>query len=108
MKNPNLLIALMGIMLALFGNYFQAIRPNYFIGIRTPWTLHSEQVWKKTHYIGGRLWMIGGVLITILSFIIHNNHVLGVLFGVLLFILVIIPVVFSYVEFRKEKNMLNQ
>lgn len=103
MKNPNLLIALIGIMLALFGNYFQTVRPNYFIGIRTPWTLENENVWKKTHRYGGRLWMIAGVLMAALSFIIPNNHVLGIMFGVLLVIIIIVPVVFSYIEYRKEK-----
>jgi uncharacterized membrane protein len=108
MKNPNLLIALIGVFLALLGNYFQTVRPNYFIGIRTPWTLENEQVWKKTHHLGGRLWMVGGILVAALSFIINNNHLMGIVFGTLLFVMVIIPVVFSYTEFKKEKKMLNR
>ncbi len=90
----------------MLGNYFQTIRSNYFIGIRTPWTLENEQVWKKTHLLGGRIWMAGGLLIVILSFIITDNHSLMIAFGILCFIMVIIPVIFSYTEFRKEKNLL--
>jgi len=107
LKDPNILIALIGALLAMSGNYFQTIRPNYFIGIRTPWTLENEQVWKRTHLLGGRIWMIGGVLIIIFSFIITNNHALIITFSTFLSIMVIIPVVFSYTEFRKERNILN-
>jgi uncharacterized membrane protein len=106
--NPNLLIALIGGLFAMLGNYFQAVRPNYFIGIRTPWTLENEQIWKKTHRMGGRLWMAGGVLIGMLAFIIRNNLALAITFGTILSVMVIIPVVFSYTEFQKEKHMLKQ
>lgn len=108
LKNPNMLLALIGALFAMLGNYFQTVRPNYFIGIRTPWTLENEQVWKKTHHLGGRLWTVGGVLIAILAFFISNNHLFSIIFGVIIFIMVIVPVVFSYTEFQKEKNMLNK
>ena len=107
LKKPNMLIALVGALFAILGNYFQTVRPNYFIGIRTPWTLESEQTWKKTHRLGGRLWIIGGVLITVLSFMISNNLTLAITFWTLLSVMVIVPVVFSYTEFQKDKNMLN-
>lgn len=106
-KNPSLMFAIIGIMLALFGNYFQTVRPNYFIGIRTPWTLENENVWKKTHHLGGRLWMAGGILIVILSFIISNNLALTIVFVSLLTFMVLVPIIFSYIEFKKEKNAIN-
>jgi uncharacterized membrane protein len=93
-----------GGLLAVIGNYFQALRPNYFIGIRTPWTLQSEQVWKKTHKLGGRVWMGGGILIAILSFLIHGNEASGIVFGTLLGIMVLWPVLYSFTEFRKESR----
>ena len=108
LKNPNMLIALIGALFAMMGNYFQTVRPNYFIGIRTPWTLENEQTWKKTHRLGGRLWMAGGLLIVILAFFISNNSALAIIFGVILSVLVIVPVVYSYTEFQKEKKMSNQ
>lgn len=108
LKNPNMLFALIGSLFAMLGNYFQTVRPNYFIGIRTPWTLENEQVWKNTHRLGGRLWIVGGVLIAILAFFINNNHLFTIIFGVIIFLMVIVPVVFSYTEFKKEKNTLKQ
>jgi uncharacterized membrane protein len=107
LKNPNMLITLIGALFAVLGNYFQTVRPNYFIGIRTPWTLENEQIWKETHRLGGRLWMAGGVLIAIVSFILRNNLVLAITFGAILSVMVIVPVVYSYTEFRKEKSLLN-
>jgi uncharacterized membrane protein len=104
MKNPSLLIALIGILFAMLGNYFQAVRPNYFIGIRTPWTLENEEVWKKTHYLAGRLWMVGGILLSILSFIVNSNMALVIIFISMVVVMVLIPVVFSYVAFKKIKN----
>lgn len=107
LESPNMLLGLIGGLFAALGNYFQALRPNYFMGIRTPWTLESESVWKKTHRLGGRLWMGGGIFIVLTSFIITDNLTFAILFGVVLAILVIVPVVFSYTEFRKEKKMVN-
>jgi uncharacterized membrane protein len=107
LKNPNMLFALIGALFAMLGNYFQTVRPNYFIGIRTPWTLENEQVWKNTHRLGGRLWIVGGVLIAILAFFINNNHLFSIIFGVIISLIVIVPVVFSYTEFKKEKNTLD-
>jgi uncharacterized membrane protein len=103
--NPILLYGSMGALFAIFGNYFQTVRPNYFIGIRTPWTLENEQVWKKTHRLGGRLWIAGGVLIAIFAFFINNKQMFFIIFGLILFIMIIVPIVFSYTEFRKIKNI---
>jgi uncharacterized membrane protein len=102
MRSPNLLIALIGLLFALLGNYFQAVRPNYFIGIRTPWTLENENVWKKTHLLAGRIWMVGGILIAAICFFITNNLALAILFGTLLSVMVIVPLGYSYLEFQKE------
>ncbi|HXU26343.1 MAG TPA: SdpI family protein [Bacteroidia bacterium] len=106
-KNPHLLIAILGIMFAMLGNYFQTVRPNYFIGIRTPWTLENETVWKKTHHLAGRLFMAGGILTIILSFIITNISVLAIVFTCLLIVMVLIPIIFSYTQFQKEKKLPN-
>lgn len=107
LESPNMMLALLGGFFAAMGNYFQTIRPNYFMGLRTPWTLESETVWKKTHRLGGRLWMAGGILIILLSFIISNNLVFAITFGSIIAVMVTVPVVFSYTEFQKEKKILN-
>lgn len=107
LENPNFLLGLIGGLFAAMGNYFQALRPNYFIGIRTPWTLESENVWKKTHRLGGRLWMGGGILIVLFSFFITDNLTFVIVFGTVTAIMTIVPLVFSYTEFQKERKTVN-
>ena len=102
--NPAFLIAITGSFDMVFGNYLQTVKPNYFIGIRTPWALENEQTWKKTHRLAGRMWMLAGLVILIISFIIKNNYVLGILFASITFIIVIVPIIYSYTEFKKLKS----
>jgi uncharacterized membrane protein len=104
LKNPNMLYTIIGALFAMLGNYFQTLRPNYFIGIRTPWTLESEQTWKKTHRLGGKIWMVGGVLIAFFSFF-QSSKLFSIVFATIIGILVVVPVVYSYIEFQKEKRI---
>jgi len=99
--NPNLLIGLIGGFYAAFGNYLQTVKPNYFIGIRTPWTLENEHTWKQTHRLAGRMWMLGGLLIVVMSFSLNSKIVLGILFAAVTLIIVIVPAIYSYIEFKK-------
>lgn len=96
-----------GLLLAIFfiavGNYMQSIRPNYFLGIRTPWTLESEHIWRKTHRMGGRVWIIGGLLILLAGFLIPAESFLwGFTGGVL--IMAFIPAVYSFYLYMQEKK----
>jgi uncharacterized membrane protein len=103
-KSPNFLTAMIGVLFALLANYFQAIRPNYFIGIRTPWALENEQIWKKTHHLSGRIWMAGGILIAVFSLFIRNNSVLVIMFFGVIAIMVLVPIIYSYNLYLKSKN----
>ncbi|WP_422446670.1 SdpI family protein [Thermoanaerobacterium sp. DL9XJH110] len=51
---------MLGLMLVFIGNYFGKVRHNYTFGIKTPWTLASEEVWNKTHRVSGPLWVVAG------------------------------------------------
>lgn len=52
-----------GILFMVIGNLFPRMRPNWFIGVRTPWTLSSDRVWERTHRFAGRLFVAAGALI---------------------------------------------
>ncbi|MHB0869155.1 MAG: SdpI family protein [Chloroflexota bacterium] len=52
---------LIGGLLVVMGNYMGKIRPNWFVGIRTPWTLSSRRSWDKTHRLGGWLLILMGL-----------------------------------------------
>jgi uncharacterized membrane protein len=99
--NPTVLLGgCLILFMLLFGNYVGSIRPNYFIGIRTPWTLQSDEVWKKTHRLAGRLLMgsalLGMVLLLLLPASWGMLGVVALLMGALL-----IPVFYSFFLFRK-------
>jgi uncharacterized membrane protein len=99
----NFVFVALGALFAVLGNYFQTIRPNYFIGIRTPWTLESTEVWNSTHRLAGKLWLIGGLLSILLSFVIPND-LFKVVFISIVIVITLVPVVHSYLEFKKIKN----
>ncbi|NDK55151.1 SdpI family protein [Pontibacter fetidus] len=103
LESSNFVNVLVGALFISFGNYFQALKPNYFIGIRTPWTLESETVWRKTHRMGGRLWIAGGVVMC-LSALLQNPLVRLVIFLATVAIVVLIPAIYSFLEQRKERQ----
>ncbi len=94
------LMVLIGLLFAVLGNYMKTFRPNYFIGIRTPWTLESPEVWEKTHTLGGRLWFAGGLLIVLLAFLTEGPMQVYLMIGILL-VISLIPLVYSYLQFQK-------
>jgi uncharacterized membrane protein len=101
-SNPSFVLAIIGLLFAFLGNYFKTIKPNYFIGIKTPWTLENEEVWKKTHQLGGKLWFIGGLLMA-LTFVLPNKIQFYTFMGIVA-VITIVPIVYSYLEFKKIKN----
>jgi uncharacterized membrane protein len=101
--NPNFIILLVGAFYLVLGNYFKTIKPNYFIGIRTPWTLEDKNVWDKTHTLGGEMWFIGGLMVVISSLILEVKMNLN-LFFIISTIIFVVPIVYSYFTY-KNKNI---
>ena len=102
--NIKLVMCLIGLFLAFMGNVMYSVKPNYFVGIRTPWTLENEDNWRKTHQIAGKLWVAGGLLITVLALILP-----GAAFPYFLLptvaLMVLIPVAYSFIEFKKSQKI---
>ncbi len=80
-----ILIVSVLIFLALIGNFLGRLRPNYFVGIRTPWTLKNPETWRATHRLGGHLFFFGSLLLLVLQFFL-SDEMLGRAFltGILL------------------------
>ncbi len=89
-----------GALFLITGNYINSVKPNYFIGIRTPWTLENPEVWKKTHRLGSKLWVVGGLLMMGVPFVISNDLLSGFTIGLVL-ILAGVPSVYSYFIFKR-------
>ncbi len=97
--NPNYIFLMIGVLFAILGNYFKTIRANYFIGIKTPWTLENETVWKETHKLAGKIWFIGGLVIIFGSLILEKTAN-TVLFAITTVTITLIPVVYSYFKYQ--------
>lgn len=101
-ESLHLIFALLGLFFAGLGNFLQSIKPNYFIGIRTPWTLENDQVWRDTHRFAGIIWIAGGISIVFLSFYLEKSpDTLLTLFFVVVGILALVPIVHSYFRFKE-------
>jgi len=66
---PLIVCVLVGLMLMAIGNYLPKTKQSYTMGIRLPWTLHSEENWNRTHRLAGKLWMLGGLLMILCGFL---------------------------------------
>jgi uncharacterized membrane protein len=97
----NFLFPLLGLLFAFIGNYMVSIKPNYFAGFRLPWTLSNDENWRKTHQLGGRLWFAGGMLIAVGCLFLPGTIAFPFFLG-LVFLMIIIPAVYSYRLFKKQ------
>lgn len=91
-----------GLLMIVLGNYFGKLKRNYFVGIKTPWTLSSENVWNKTHRLGSRVFIIWGIGLVLAPWLAPTIAFI-ILFGGLITILIGLTL-YSYLEYRKEKK----
>ena len=95
-----IMVAALGLMFVAIGNYLPKCRQNYTIGIKVPWTYTSEENWNATHRFGGRVWMIGGVVMMLAAFL-PTWWSAGVIVAAAV-ILSVIPIIYSYLYYRKQ------
>jgi uncharacterized membrane protein len=93
---------LIGLLFIIMGNYMSKIKRNWFMGIRTPWTLSSEEVWNKTHRFGGKMFILAGLLM-MAETIMPNAWKLAV-FILMMIILLVGTIGYSYIVYLKEKK----
>ncbi len=94
----------LGVVFVLIGNQLGKSRSMYLIGIRTPWTLASEEVWIKTHRLAGKLMTVGGAILVIASFVSLPAAAVATLLVAVLLIAAVLPLIYSYVLWRREQG----
>jgi uncharacterized membrane protein len=98
----NVIFALTGLLFIFMGNLMYNIKPSYFVGIRTPWTLESPDNWRATHHLAGKLFVAGGIIITIARLVLPlplGMYVVFIGLGVMVFV----PIAYSYIYFKKHQ-----
>jgi len=95
----------MGAFFIVMGNLLPRARPNWFVGIRTPWTLSSDRVWEKTHRLAGYVFVVLGVLIGLIGVVSGGSDLVMPWLGGLIGIAALSLVVYSYVEWRREGSV---
>lgn len=93
---------LAGGLFVVLGNLMGKIRPNWFVGIRTPWTLSSKLAWVKTHRLGGWLFILGGVGLMATAVLRASWTAAAILAG--LIGVVLWTVVYSYLVWRRNPD----
>jgi uncharacterized membrane protein len=101
-----LILPMTGLLFAFIGNIMHSIKPNYFAGMRTPWTLEDDDTWRATHRLAGKLWFAGGIILTIVALLLPAETGI-IVFMSLVAVMVLIPVVYSYLYYKKH-HPLNQ
>ena len=96
-------IAASAILIIIKGNYLPKTRSNWFLGIRTPWTLSSDVTWEKTHRLAGRLLMIAGFICLIGAFLLNGGWLIVMLLSTLMPAM-LISVVYSYFVWRNAPD----
>jgi len=98
-----LVIAACGLVFVFIGNMMPKVKSNFFVGIKTPWSLSNTEVWNKTHRLVGYLFFFGGLLIILIAFFLRE-YALFITLAVIVAVMTILPVIMSYVWFVRLKN----
>ena len=97
------IIPALAILMFCLGALMPYLKRNWFVGIRTPWTISSDTVWNKTHKLGSRLFEIAGILILAGAFTSPRISLWFILVPIIA--AAFISIVYSYIFFKREKNL---
>jgi len=89
-----------GFLFLIIGYYLAGIKQNWFLGIRTPWTLNSEVVWQKTHRFGSWIFMLSGLLLIIASLLSQWTWI----FMTIILVMILSIFIYSYFIYRQEQK----
>lgn len=98
-NKPIFIQIMVSLLFILIGNVMGRFKHNYFVGIRTPWTLANEEVWRKTHRLAAPLWVLGGVMNILLAFTGISFNGIG--FVVIIAMISIVPMGYSYLAYQQ-------
>jgi uncharacterized membrane protein len=93
---------IIGCLFIYMGNFMAKVKRNWFVGVRTPWTISLENVWNKTNRAGGYLFVVWGFMMIATPFLSHTFAAVALFGGAALAIFGTFG--YSYWPYRKEKH----
>ncbi len=99
-----ILLPFIGLAFAAMGWYMPKLHQNYFAGFKLPWTLENVDNWNATHKLAGKVWLYGGILQAFATLVLPNKIAL-IAFLAIVFVMVIVPTIFSYRMFKKGNHI---
>ena len=91
---------LLGLTFLTIGNYMPKCKQNFTLGIKIKWTLENEENWNATHRFAGKAWVLGGLLLLLCTFL--PTKLLVYVSFIVLIPIVFIPIIYSYIYYRKQ------
>lgn len=101
--NAGIILSGVGLLFAVLGNYLPNLKPNYFAGLRLPWTLENPENWKKTHALAGRLWFASGLFLAAICLFLPAAVAI-IVFFVVMIVITIIPCIYSYRIYKAQNQ----
>lgn len=100
-NTTRLVLGAIGILFIVLGNVLGKVRPNWFVGVRTPWTLSSKRSWVRTHRLAGWLFTLAGLIFLVLIAFNVGAALPWLIVGVV-GLLTVALVAYSYIEWRQD------
>ncbi|MBN9380463.1 MAG: SdpI family protein [Chitinophagaceae bacterium] len=97
-----LFFPILGLFFVYLGNLMYSVKPNYFVGIRSPWTLENEDNWRATHRFGSKLFFAGGIFIMVGTLLAPVKVAMWILEGCIA-VMTLAPLIYSFLYFKKHK-----
>lgn len=90
-----------GLLFVFLGNIMPKVKSNFYMGVRTPWTLSDPDVWFKTNRLSGHLFFISGLIICVCPFIFSEKTTFAVLMAIVIGAAAV-PALMSYLWYRQK------
>ena len=97
-----IIVLVLGVLFLLLGNYLPRVRHNYFLGIKSPWTLANEKVWRKTQRLAGKLFVVSGIIMMLSIF--FSDQLRFVLLIVCILGSTLASTIYSYFIYKEEEG----
>jgi uncharacterized membrane protein len=102
-ETGSFMFTIIGLLFMAIGNLMHSLKQNYFAGFKLPWTLNDEENWRKTHQLGSKIWVAGGLIVFIFSLLFPFKIVL-ILSLIIIAFMVLMPIIYSFQLFKNKAN----